>query len=238
MTKLLRKRVISCLFFSFILTANVAVVVAQTGIYWNVKEGETIEFDIFVMEADEVLTQGILTVEIGSLAENQISYSSAATFTTDQTNLEGELTGSNLTVNNSYLELTNFTILLYDMGAIDTFIRDLDETYELIEESYFDQYTKNTSVQYTMKQLSYGWEIKFEDKENQYSTYDKLQYNKLGLLVHFEDAFLDTEGKESSIRVKLLSYSGQSSSIPGYSSLLIFTLAISSIYLLIRRKST
>lgn len=220
----------------FISTFMIASVTAQEETFWNVSDGELVTFNIKQVADDTIETEGTFTLEIMNTAEDFLDLYLSTDLTIDNVDYFANLDGVSVNTTNSTFALFGSVYLLCDSAFIQTFIDNFDDTYQDLEEDYYNQYiVQESDAFYTLKKLSYGWEIKFASETAQENSYYKIQWNREGILTYYESAELDANGKETSLRLSLESYSGSSGGIPGYPSYALIIVGLLSVSALIFR---
>lgn len=228
---------IALMMMGIILLSSIGTATAVTD--WSVQEGETVRYSVTQLDSDVVLLQGEFTITINQIDTNAetMEYSISADFTTDTNSVASNLTSPSTGVMNG----STFTIdawnliVLYDRPAFEDYKGFIDTHVAALQEDYFDDYGDYTEYRYGIKQLSYGWEIKFLTVGTGVNTYEKIQYNAQGMLTSYEMSSLSADDKETGLKIALVEYSGATGGIPGYSTPAILVSTVFVLVVSIRR---
>ncbi len=129
-------------------------------------------------------------------------------------------------------------VLLWSEDSFDEYVDDLSDDVEDLEDSYDTTYGDNDSIIYSVKELKYGFELKFEDTELEESMLWKVQWDEKGILKHWEMTLIEDDEK-SGILIKKKGFDilGIIQSIPGFPiEVFLAVFAISTIGIIILNK--
>ncbi|RLI66228.1 MAG: hypothetical protein DRO88_02295 [Promethearchaeia archaeon] len=200
---------------------------------WTVESGDYLLYSVKIQDASAITNEGTFNLSIDAIdtVAETMQYSIKPDLSTDTTNLAASLDVSDQQAsgNNLYLSIFN-VIVLYDLQTFADFKNHIGTYLKDLTSSYLELYGDYQHYRYGIKQLSYGWEIKWWDMTQEISTYQKIQYNKDGILTAYENSSLSADGKETGVKLSLQTYSGASGGIPGYSlqiisGIMLFTFA-------------
>lgn len=206
---------------------------------WAVEPGEFLVYTVKIQDNDVVTNEGTFNLSINAISSEAetLQFSIVSDLSVDTTNLAGSLDMINQQINGDKFNLSVFNlILLYDLPAFGDFKDYIDTYVKGLTTSYADTYGDYKVYRYGIKQLSYGWEIKWWNMEQNINTYQKIQYNKDGILTAYENSTLSADGKESGVKLSLQTYSGASGGIPGYAPFSLAGIGIATVGLLVWRK--
>ncbi|MHA1584015.1 MAG: hypothetical protein ACTSWL_02080 [Promethearchaeota archaeon] len=185
-------------------------------IEWSVNSGDELIFKVDELKDDTVTLTGNCSLSVESIASSGLTYSLVPHFITDTGNKNSNFTASSVEETGLSISVLSDIVLLYSKTQMNINKTNADSNFEALQKGMDDKYSGNLNVEFTLKKLSYGYELKFEDFENHINTYTKIQYNSLGILLHYEQASLNVDGQETGLKITLLSYSGSTGGIPGY----------------------
>lgn len=204
---------------------------------WNFEEGEDYNYNILLIQDDVVQVEASFSIEINSITTSLPETSVSTIYDQNLIDFEIEITYGSTVFDNDSLFLNQNISLIYSIAMIEHYITELDSEYETLDTNYYDQYSGDDQYRYRIKKLSYGWEIKFFDVTNNINEYEKIQYNSQGVLLHYEESELNSEGEESSFKITYQSSGGGVLGIPGYSTAMILGILGFSILLVILKQN-
>lgn len=188
---------------------------------WYVKAPEIIQFDVQVKTGGVTQVAGLLEIRLYSNASAGLNYSIVCDFTIDEMGYTTLLNSTPQLTTGENVSILSGIPLLYSKTSMDAIVAVHTTTYKTLEDAYYAQYLGNTSVRYSLKSLSYGYELKFQDEANAINTYEKKQYSAKGVLTYYEVSSLSVDNKESGLRIKQTAHLGAPKGIPGYSGVML-----------------
>jgi len=208
---------------------SISPVLAATG--WSVKEGDELGFELTQWSEGDIIVNGsfILTIEeINSKYE--LMYSVITDFEIDEINM-----GSFIEVDGAIaihqLLILEMAVLLFSEDIYDYFKDTLNESVEQHTNFLNTKYGENDSISFIIRELEYGIEYRVDDTEIKEYQHVKLQWNKNGIVKHWENTTIKNDEK-SGILIK-----GSELTIPSFpTEVFISIFAISTLGIIIREK--
>jgi len=178
---------------------SISPVLAANG--WSVKEGDELDFELTHWDEGDIKVNGsfILTIEEINSKEELI-YSVITDFKIDKINMAPsiEVDGAIAIYQLLILEMA---VLLISEHIFDYFKDTLSERFEQQTNFLNTTYGENDSITFSIKKLNYGYEYIVGDTEIKEYQYVKLQWDKNGILNHWEFTNI-TNGEKSGMLIK------------------------------------
>ncbi|MHA1618943.1 MAG: hypothetical protein ACTSVZ_06635 [Promethearchaeota archaeon] len=211
-----QKWIVSLFIGLFFMNSLTNVLAAEDS--WHIAEGETLEFNIVKLENDVKVVEGTFTLDVTAISPTGgITYDLAATLEIDTEGYGTLLTATGVEETGDQITALSLYDLVYSANATALMKETAVDDFTLLANETYESYGANLVYRYSLVKLTFGYELKFWDIENDISTYTKIQRDANGFLKHYEVANMDVDGLETGTKITFKSYSGAGGGIPGYS---------------------
>ena len=205
---------------------------------WKVADNDILIFNILELNDGVTIESGTFNVSILEInGAGALFYDLKPQLTIDQNNYTSNLTASNKVETGEKLTILSDIEILFSISQIELMKENDNDNYMEMENNYFNLYNGDSNVRYSLIKLTYGYELKFEDKSQGITLYIKMQRDHDGILKHYQIANLNSDGLETSIKITFNSFGGvEGSSIPGFNvQILLFLSMITLIGIIYKR---
>ncbi|MHA1767885.1 MAG: hypothetical protein ACTSW5_03965 [Promethearchaeota archaeon] len=198
---------------------------------WNVSKGDILIYDILELNQGSIIESGSFNVSILDINNTgALFYDLNAKISIDEKNYTTNLTSTNEVETSERLTILSDIDLLFSKSQTKIMIENENDDYLKLDQYYLNLCSGEPNVRYTLKKLTYGYELKLEDDNQAINLYIKMQRDHLGILKHYEIASLNSKGLETSIKITFNSFGGKTgSSIVGFNVGLLLILSLSTI---------
>jgi len=169
---------------------------------WMVQKEDELVFDLTVWDEDDITVAGSITLTIDNInSTGGLIYSINTEFEIDENDLKDDIevdnanTTSCVCIGSFKVPFMLYQVLLFSEDSFNEQIDLLDDHYEHTKDLYDSNYGDDDSIIYSVKKLLYGIEYSLEDTKLEKKMYNKWQWDKNGIIKHFERTKIENNVK-------------------------------------------